>query len=75
MEINVDSVHFQHFSLFFSSFSWKIIHLKKFNVCTFCGGVGLKKCMLYTHLNVDNYGQPLSNIPIICILTVCAFSY
>ncbi len=60
----------------FLSFSWQIIHLKNVDVYTLkgegglrkCGcvhferGGGPRKCVLYTQLNVDNYGQSLTHI-------------
>ncbi len=54
MEKNVDSIHFQHFSPFF------IICIANLLMCTLFEGEGSEKVyVLYTNLNVDNYGQPL----------------
>ncbi len=44
----------------FWSFSWQSIKLKNVDAYTFSGGEGLRKYVLYTHLNVDNYGLPLN---------------
>ncbi len=43
---NTDSVHFQHFSPFFLSFSWQIINLKNVDVYTFWKGEMLRKCIV-----------------------------
>ncbi len=44
------------------SFSWQIFHLKNINVYTLCEGSGSEKMyVLYTDLNVDNYGSPLTS--------------
>ncbi len=45
----------------FLSFSWQIIHLKNVDMYIFWGGEegSEKMYVLYTHLNVDNYGQSL----------------
>ncbi len=67
--ISLDSVYFQHFSPFYFSFSWQIIHLKNVDVYTFWGGAGgvEKVYVLYTHLNVDNYGRPLEEYLCNCL--------
>ncbi len=44
MKKKIDSIHFQHFSIFLL-FSWQIIHLKNVDVYTFEGDGGLRKCM------------------------------
>ncbi len=36
------------------------MHLKNVDMYTFRGEGGLRKYVLYTHLNVDNYGRFLS---------------
>ncbi len=41
---------------YFFSFSWQIIHLKNLDMYTF-GGESEKVYVLYTYLNVDNYGR------------------
>ncbi len=56
MKKNVDSILFNILTLFLS-FLWQIIHLKKKLMCTFFEeNRGLRKCVLYIQLNVDNYG-------------------
>ncbi len=56
---NFDFIHFQHFNPFFVIL-WKISYLKKVDVYTFWGEGGLWMCVMYTHLNIDSYGQSLS---------------
>ncbi len=46
--------HFFHFMV--------IIYLKNVDLNTFWGG-SEKEYVLYTHLNVDNYGRPLRSLP------------
>ncbi len=47
------------FSPFLLSFWWQIIHLKNIDRYMVWGGEGSEKVyVLYTHLNVDNYGWP-----------------
>ncbi len=43
------------------SFSWQVMNLKNVDMYTFHeeGGGSEKVYVLYTHLNVDNYGRPL----------------
>ncbi len=54
----------------FLAFAWQIIHLKIVDVYTFWGEGFEKVYVLYTHLNVDNYGLPLT-----IIFTLMFFSY
>ncbi len=47
--------------IYFLSFSWQIIYLENVDVYTFWGGGESEKVyILYTHLNVDNYGRPFN---------------
>ncbi len=70
IEKNVASLHVQHFSPFILSFSWQIVHLKNVDMYTFSEGMGTEKVyVLYTHLNVDNYGQ--SHIENVEMLIIC----
>ncbi len=55
MEKTVDSGHFQHFSPFFYHFHGKL-SIWKMMMCTLFEEEGY---LLYTHLNVDNYGRSL----------------
>ncbi len=50
---------FNYLTHFLSFFLLQIVHLKNVDVYTFGGGGGLRKYVLYTHLNVDNYGRSL----------------
>ncbi len=50
---------FNILALFFLPFSWQIIHLKNV-MCTLLRGEAWGVYVLYTNLNVDNYGWPLS---------------
>ncbi len=60
----IDSVYFQHLTHFFKLFLWQIIHLKNVDVYTFWGGEDYEKVyVLYTQLNVENFGWPLKYQP------------
>ncbi len=60
MKQKVDSIHFQYFNPFLLSFSWQIIHLKHFE-----GEGGLRRYVLYTQLDVDNYGWLLRVLQVV----------
>ncbi len=59
---NIDSVQFQHFSPYFIIFMANLPFEKCWYVHFLRGEGGVRKYVLYTHLNVDNYGRPLSGI-------------
>ncbi len=60
---DIDSGHFQHFNPYlFVSFSCHIFHLINVGV-HFLRGRGFEKVyVLYTGLNIDNYGRPLTEL-------------
>ncbi len=62
MKKNLDSITYKILAHILS-FTWQIRHLKYVDVYTFWEGEGSEKVyVLDTHLNVDSYGRPHSNI-------------
>ncbi len=56
-----NSIQFQYNNPYFVIFMTKF-HLKNIDVNTFLEEGAKKVYVLYTYVNVDNYGQPLSQI-------------